>query len=96
MFMATAKMDWDKVRGVAMDFEPVIQQKWPHYHEEMKGESNPRKGLNQSNITHQVLPKVQTYLSLISLLAMCAQRLHSVSSATDARPSPGGLLMQVI
>ena len=30
-------MDWDKVREVAMSFEPTIQQKWPRYLEEMQG-----------------------------------------------------------
>lgn len=30
-------MDWEKVRGVAMDFEPTIRRKWPDYLEEMRG-----------------------------------------------------------
>lgn len=37
MFQDTANLDWDKVRGVAMTYEPVMRQKWPHYLEEIQG-----------------------------------------------------------
>lgn len=38
MFKDTAKMDWAQVRELAMNgYEPVIREKWPHYHEEMRG-----------------------------------------------------------
>ena len=38
MFQETAKMDWSKVREVAMTYEPVMRMKWPEYLEEMHGE----------------------------------------------------------
>ena len=37
MFKETAKMDWDKVREIAMTYEPVMRRKWPHYLEEIQG-----------------------------------------------------------
>lgn len=37
MFRESSKMDWPRVREVAMDFEPVLRQKWPQYVEEMQG-----------------------------------------------------------
>jgi isopenicillin-N N-acyltransferase like protein len=37
MFAKTSKMEWDRVREVAMTFEPVLKQKWPEYLEEMRG-----------------------------------------------------------
>ena len=38
LFQESAKMDWHKVRELAMTFEPVIKKKWPAYLEEMTGE----------------------------------------------------------
>jgi len=38
MFIGTAKMSWDKVHELAMEFEPVMRRKWPDYLEEMSGE----------------------------------------------------------
>jgi len=37
MFQETAKLDWEKVKGVAMTYEPTIRQRWPHYLEEIQG-----------------------------------------------------------
>lgn len=38
MFQKTSKLDWPAVRQMAVDdFQPVIQEKWPAYLEEMKG-----------------------------------------------------------
>lgn len=31
-------MDWAKVQDLAMEYEPVMQRKWPSYLEEMKGQ----------------------------------------------------------
>lgn len=39
MFEQYSKMDWVKVREVAMSFEPIIRRKWPDYLEEMNGSS---------------------------------------------------------
>ena len=38
MFQNYSKMDWSKVREVAMTFEPGIRREWPDYLEEMNGE----------------------------------------------------------
>lgn len=37
-FQKTTGMDWERVREVAMMFEPSIRAKWPEYLEEMKGQ----------------------------------------------------------
>lgn len=38
MFQESAKMDWEKVKEVAMSYEPVMRMKWPHYLEEINGQ----------------------------------------------------------
>ena len=40
MFQDVAKLDWSHVREVAMEYEPVMKQKWPRYLEEIKGTSH--------------------------------------------------------
>lgn len=37
MFQDVAKLDWDHVRNVAMEYEPVLKQKWPRYLDEIQG-----------------------------------------------------------
>ena len=37
MFEETSKLEWTKVRDVAMTFEPTVRSKWPDYLEEMRG-----------------------------------------------------------
>lgn len=39
MFQDVAKLDWDHVRNVAMEYEPVMRQKWSRYLEEIQGSS---------------------------------------------------------
>ncbi|QIW97408.1 hypothetical protein AMS68_002926 [Peltaster fructicola] len=36
LFKKSTKLDWQQVRGLALDFQPVIQQKWPAYLDEMQ------------------------------------------------------------
>ena len=37
LFQQTAKMDWNKVRELGIQFETVVRRKWPAYLEEMQG-----------------------------------------------------------
>lgn len=39
LFKETAKLEWPKVQAIALEFEPVLRQKWPAYLEEMEGAS---------------------------------------------------------
>lgn len=40
MFLHTCKMDWETVRSISRDWQGEIEQKWPKYHSEMKGNLN--------------------------------------------------------
>lgn len=40
MFEKTAKMDWAKVKDLAMAYEPIMRRKWPAYLEEINGEDS--------------------------------------------------------
>lgn len=41
MFQDVARLNWGHVKEVAMEYEPVMKQKWPRYLEEIKGSALP-------------------------------------------------------
>lgn len=58
LFKKTTKLDWAQVRSLAMDFEPVIKEKWPAYLAEMQGMDQPSGLLDHADV-HQDWQKEQ-------------------------------------
>lgn len=92
MFESASRLRWDEVQEIAEPFGSMIQEKWPSFYDEMRGEivlTQVRAVLHSKVLVMQASPMGQSLLFWKLWHSISVQRLPSDASVMAARAWPG-------